>query len=135
MLLLICIECWCQLIERRTKDSPTFDVPFSAYNHSFGDHSHPRMDFWLGSEQIQHITRGRRFQIRFEMSLSGGLRKVVEFGGFTLDLTQGREMIRMSMYSGGFFTHYIYSIKQNYLEKRYRYVLFTFVLLDLHFSM
>ncbi|KAK2171449.1 hypothetical protein NP493_1064g00042 [Ridgeia piscesae] len=87
------------LVERRTKDSPTFNVPLSAYKHSMGNIAHPRMDFWLGSEQVEYITRNRRFLIRFEMSLSGGVRKVVEFGGFTLDLTRASGMIRMSGYS------------------------------------
>ena len=95
------VDCCRQLVERRTKDSPTFNVPLSAYKHSMGNIAHPRMDCWLGSEQVEYITRNRRFLIRFEMSLSGGVRKVVEFGGFTLDLTRASGMIRMSGYSGG----------------------------------
>ena len=98
------MKCLSQVVQRRSGDLPTFNVPLNTYRHSFGDQTRERMDFWLGNEHVQQLTKGKRFQLRFEMTFAGDLREVVEFGGFTLELTEQMCSMRLSMYSGRCFT-------------------------------
>ena len=59
------------------------------------------IDFCLPNVDIVSLTQGRRFQMRFEVEHIGGVRGIMEYGGFTLGVVDGSYLMRLSMYLGG----------------------------------
>ena len=70
-----------QVLQNRQNGLVNFNKTWAEYAEGFGTISG---EFWLGNDNINYLTANQQFLLRIELETFEGIRKIAEYGDFSL---------------------------------------------------
>ncbi|XP_070579784.1 angiopoietin-related protein 1-like [Ptychodera flava] len=89
-------EAW-TVIQRRIDGTVDFQRDWESYKHGFGSW---RGEYWLGNENIYHLTNQGDYKLRVELQDWNGNMAFAEYGEFWLDSESEKYRLHVELYTG-----------------------------------
>ena len=84
-----------QVLQNRQNGLVNFNKTWAEYAEGFGTTSG---EFWLGNDNINYLTANQQFLLRIELETFEGIRKIAEYGDFSLGDSSSNYTLHIGYY-------------------------------------